>query len=163
MRRALQLGGVRGVRDQVVVHVVLDRRVVQPGEKSLQPAEQHGAGRGSVRRVIRRRKGTESRRVPAAVPWARGLPVLSQISYRRNTSRSDLRERHLAHVVQRVDQALELGGKLGEYAAEGAAARALRAAVGERAVGSPAHRNVVVDVDQPPRESMREESRDEQR
>ena len=68
----------------------------------------------------------------------------------------------LADLVERVDHRRELRGQLGEHLAQRAAAR--RAAIlGERAVGSSTHGDVVVDVDQLARETGGEEPGDEQR
>src|SRR5262245_22665302 len=57
-----------------------------------------------------------------------------------------VRVRHLAHFVECVYEALELLCELAEHARERLAA-ATAHAVGERAVGAAAHRDVIVDVD----------------
>jgi len=68
----------------------------------------------------------------------------------------------LADLVERVDHRLKLDGEFGKYLAHRARARRW-AALGERPVSLPAHRDVVVDVDELAREPRGEEPRDEQR
>ena len=74
-----------------------------------------------------------------------------------------VRMRHLADVVERVDEPLELLCEFTKHSGERPAARAASAAVGQRAVSAAAHRNVVIDIDEAAREALREKASDEQR
>ena len=74
-----------------------------------------------------------------------------------------VRVRHFRNLVEDVDEALELLRQLEEDGGECLAADRAAQVVGERAVGTAAHGDVVVDVDQLAREALREEAGDEQR
>src|ERR1700722_19885231 len=63
--------------------------------------------------------------------------------------------RRIADLTQRIHQRQELGRKLREYTAHDLPA-ATRQAAGQGAVGAPAHRNVIVDVDQLARKAVGE-------
>src|SRR5580704_18363445 len=68
----------------------------------------------------------------------------------------------LAHLVERIDHWLELARQLTEYAGECPAAR-MPGRVRQRVVGTTAHGDVVVDVDQLAREAVGKEPGDEKR
>src|SRR5437868_845898 len=69
---------------------------------------------------------------------------------------------HLGHVVQHIDQTLELVSEFSEYHCECLTADAGTRVVGKRAVRVATHGNVIVDVDQPARKALRKESGNKQ-
>ena len=67
----------------------------------------------------------------------------------------------LGEFVQSIDERLEFAGELGKDCTQDPP-WAARVRGGKRAVGTPAHGNVVVNVDELPREALCKESGDEQ-